>query len=112
MGRTATATTDMEVTSIRLERDLKDRLKEIAGDRGYQSLVRDVLWQFVQQQTGETPKPTAADIKATFAATARQDEYCTLSGELIHRHEAMLLGLTRDGTLVPLAPAALDALPR
>jgi len=110
MGRTAT--TDMEVTSIRLERDLKDRLKEIAGDRGYQSLVRDVLWKFVRQEAGEVPKPTAEDIKATFKATARKEEYCVLSGELIHRHDAMLLGLTTDGTLVPLSLEALDVLPR
>jgi predicted DNA-binding protein len=31
-------------TSIRLERELKDKLKEIAGNQGYQALIRDVLW--------------------------------------------------------------------
>ena len=29
-----TSTTDMEVTSIRLERDLKERLKELADKQG------------------------------------------------------------------------------
>ena len=101
MGRTAT--TDMEVTSIRLERDLKDRLKEIAGDRGYQSLVRDILWQFVRQQ-GEDDSP---EIVATFTATAQSDRQCVLTGQLIHRHEPMLLGLTEQGSLVPLSPSAL-----
>lgn len=44
-----TPTTDMEVTSIRLERELKDKLKEIAGNQGYQALIRDILWNYVQQ---------------------------------------------------------------
>jgi len=39
---TRTTTTDMEVTSIRLERVLKDKLKEISGNQGYQALIRDV----------------------------------------------------------------------
>jgi hypothetical protein len=37
------STTEMEVTSIRLERELKERLKELAGNQGYQALIRDVL---------------------------------------------------------------------
>ena len=32
-----TPTTDMEVTSIRLERELKDKLKDIAGNQGISS---------------------------------------------------------------------------
>ena len=101
MGRTAT--TDMEVTSIRLERDLKDKLKEIAGDRGYQSLVRDILWKFVRQQ-GEEGVP---EITATIAATAQQERQCAVTGRLIRCHEPMLLGLTERGTLVPLCLEAL-----
>ena len=38
-----TPTTEMEVTIIRLERDLKDHLKQLAGSQGYQALIRDVL---------------------------------------------------------------------
>jgi predicted DNA-binding protein len=30
-------TTEMEVTSIRLERELKEKLKEISGHQGYQA---------------------------------------------------------------------------
>lgn len=108
-----TATTDMEVTSIRLERELKDRLKHLAGDRGYQVLVRDVLWKFVQQQSAEPAKPSVQDIKATLKAVAQQDEHCALSGELIRCHEPMLLGLTAEGQLIPLSlgsgPFALPA---
>ena len=48
-----TPTTDMEVTSIRLERELKDKLKELAGSQGYQALIRDILWNYVQQKSGE-----------------------------------------------------------
>jgi predicted transcriptional regulator len=40
----------MQVTSIRLEPELKERLREISGEQGYQTLIRDVLWQFVEQQ--------------------------------------------------------------
>jgi uncharacterized protein (DUF4415 family) len=46
---TRTTTTEMEVTSIRLERDLKDKLKELSGKQGYQALIRDILWKYVQQ---------------------------------------------------------------
>jgi len=42
---TRVSTTEMEVTSIRLERSLKEKLKALAGDRGYQALIREVLWQ-------------------------------------------------------------------
>jgi predicted DNA-binding protein len=42
----------MQVTSIRLEPELKERLREISGEQGYQTLIREVLWQFVEQQMG------------------------------------------------------------
>jgi predicted DNA-binding protein len=48
-----TPTTEMEVTSIRLERELKERLKEISGHQGYQALIREVLWKYVQQKSGD-----------------------------------------------------------
>ncbi|MBD2069661.1 hypothetical protein H6F93_19395 [Leptolyngbya sp. FACHB-671] len=44
-------TPEMQVTSIRLESELKERLREISGEQGYQALIRDILWQFVEQQT-------------------------------------------------------------
>jgi predicted DNA-binding protein len=40
-------TTQMEVTSIRLERELKQRLKALAGNQGYQALIREILWSYV-----------------------------------------------------------------
>jgi hypothetical protein len=76
----------MEVTSIRLERELKEKLKELSGNQGYQALIRDVLWNFVQQQ----------------------EERCVLTGKFIRPHEPMLLGLTTTGDMVPLSVESLS----
>ncbi|MDY6937081.1 MAG: hypothetical protein SWY16_05375 [Cyanobacteriota bacterium] len=101
--RPRTSTTDMEVTSIRLERELKDRLKALSGDRGYQALVRDILWNYVQYKSGEyKPQFSRADIRASMEAIAQKEERCVLSGKLIAPDEPMLLGLTQQGDLVPL----------
>jgi predicted DNA-binding protein len=35
---------EMQVTSIRLEPELKERLREISREHRYQTLSRDVLW--------------------------------------------------------------------
>lgn len=100
---TRTTTTDMEVTSIRLERDLKDKLKELAGNQGYQALIRDILWNYVQQKSGDyRPQFSRADIRASIAATAYREEHCVLTGQLIQPQESMLLGLTSNGDLVPM----------
>ena len=70
-----TPTTEMEVTSIRLERELKDKLKELSGNQGYQALIRDILWNYVQQKSGEwKPRFSRADIRASIAATSQQEE--------------------------------------
>jgi hypothetical protein len=100
---TRTSTTEMEVTSIRLERELKEKLKELSGNQGYQALIRDVLWDYVHQKSGEyTPPISPSDICATVAATAYQEERCTLTGNPIRANEAMILGLTKNGGMVPL----------
>jgi metal-responsive CopG/Arc/MetJ family transcriptional regulator len=105
---TRTSTTEMEVTSIRLERSLKDKLKELSGNQGYQALIRDILWNYVQQKSGDyRPKFSRADIRATFEAKARKDESCVLTGRLIQENEQMLLGLTIHGDLVPLSLESL-----
>lgn len=99
-----TSTTEMEVTSIRLERELKERLKEIAGNQGYQALIRDLLWNYVQQKSGDyRPKFSRSDIRASFSATAQQEQHCVLTGQLIRPNEPMLLGLTVYGDMVPLS---------
>lgn len=101
---TRTSTTEMEVTSIRLERDLKEKLKELSGNQGYQALIRDVLWNYVHQRSGDyLPQLSRSDIRATVAATAQQEERCALTGKIIRPQEPMLLGFTTDGVMMPLS---------
>lgn len=101
---TRTSTTEMEVTSIRLERELKERLKELSGNQGYQALIRDILWNYVQQRSGEyAPSISQADIRSVISATAQQEQQCVLTGKPIHPDEQMLLGLTTTGVMVPLS---------
>ena len=104
-----TTTTEMEVTSIRLERELKDKLKELSGHQGYQALIRDILWNYVQQKSGDyKPQFSPDDIRASIAATAQQEERCVLTGQLIQPQESMFLGLTTNGDLVPLTVESLE----
>jgi hypothetical protein len=86
-------TTEMQVTSIRLEQELKDSLKELAGHREYVH----------QRQHTPSRDLDHTQIRATLTATAQTMEYCTLTGQMIHPNEPMLLGLTTEGRLVPLA---------
>ncbi|GAB4243027.1 MAG: hypothetical protein Kow00121_68530 [Elainellaceae cyanobacterium] len=103
-----TATTDMEVTSIRLERELKEKLKELAGNQGYQALIRDVLWTYVQQKTGDyQPTFKRSEIRASVEAMAQREERCVLTGTVIKPQEPMLLGLTIHGDMVPLSVDSL-----
>jgi len=107
--RPRTSTTDMEVTSIRLERALKDRLKELAGSQGYQALVRDILWNYVQYKSGDyKPQFTKADIRATVQAIASKEERCALTGLPILPNTDMLLGWTRQGDMVPLSLGSME----
>ncbi|KPQ34150.1 MAG: hypothetical protein ACLFM4_01480 [Phormidium sp.] len=104
-----TSTTQMQVTSIRLERSLKDRLKELSGSQGYQALVRDILWNYVQYQSGDyKPEFSKADIRASLPAIAQKQERCVLTGKLIAPQESMLFGLTLQGSLVPLSLDSLN----
>ncbi len=104
-----TATTDMEVTSIRLERELKDRLKELSGHQGYQALIRDVLWNYVQQKSGSNSACSADEIRASIPALANREERCVLTGTVIRPQESMLLGLTTSGEMVPLSLGSLSS---
>lgn len=98
------STTEMEVTSIRLERDLKEKLKAISGNQGYQALIRDVLWKFIETQNTTAKSQIApSEIRASIPATAQKEERCMLTGKTIQPQEAMLLGLTQKGVLVPLS---------
>jgi hypothetical protein len=104
------STTEMQVTSIRLEQELKEHLKELAGHQGYQALIREILWEYVNQRSAAQPLKNP-QIRATVAATAQSTECCVLTGQLIHSGEPMLLGLTTDGSLVPLCATVLNPEP-
>ncbi|MBD1920525.1 hypothetical protein H6F77_05410 [Microcoleus sp. FACHB-831] len=105
-----TSTTEMEVTSIRLERELKERLKELSGHQGYQALIRDILWNYVQHKSDDyKPLVTKADIRASIEATAQQEERCVLTGKFIRPNEPMFLGLTTKGDMVPLSIDSLSS---
>jgi predicted transcriptional regulator len=104
------STTEMQVTSIRLEQELKEHLKELAGHQGYQALIREILWDYVNQRSTAQPSQSP-HIRATLAATAQSTECCALSGQLIHSGEPMLLGLTTEGSLVPLSANVLNPEP-
>jgi hypothetical protein len=107
-----TSTTEMEVTSIRLERQLKEKLKKLSGNQGYQALIRDILWNYVQQKSGDyRPKFSKADIRALIDAKAGKDESCVFTGKLIPEESEMYLGLTTYGDLVPVSKDALKNLP-
>jgi hypothetical protein len=113
------STSEMQVTSIRLEAKLKEQLRELSGEQGYQSLIREVLWQFVEQQTiadgprsnfiklgrlpSHAPILSQSDIRATFAAIAQREEQCAITGQLIQPQQSMWLGLTTTGELIPLS---------
>lgn len=104
-----TATTEMEVTSIRLERELKDKLKEFSGDQGYQALVREILWNYVRERSGDTGgRLLPVDVRSTMSATSHSAQYCALTGSPIRPGEPILLGLTGRGNLVPLKTDSLD----
>ncbi|MGG6293495.1 ribbon-helix-helix domain-containing protein [Leptolyngbya sp. AN02str] len=105
-----TPTTEMEVTSIRLERELKERLKELAGNQGYQALIRDILWNYVQQKSGgQSLSLSTGDIRASMQAIAQQESVCALTGTVIRPQEEMLLGLTLNGDMVPLSLDSLSS---
>jgi predicted DNA-binding protein len=120
----------MQVTSIRLEPELKERLREISGEKGYQTLIREVLWQFVEQQPvlnevqsysaedrrllqrgncfappSQPPLLSMLDIRVTFRAVSQQEEQCAITGQRIQPQQEMLLGLTTNGEIIALSMA-------
>lgn len=94
------STIDMPVTRICLETELKARLKVLAGKYGYQKLVREVLWRFVENNQ---PPLSKTEIWATVDAIAQRDQTCALTGKRISTGQPMLLGLKEDGRMVVIA---------
>jgi metal-responsive CopG/Arc/MetJ family transcriptional regulator len=102
-------TSEMQVTSIRFEKALIDELKALSGTNGYQSLVRDILWNYVQQQSSHAPfQIRREDIRTIMAAEAYRQERCALSDRIIEPREEMWMALTADGQLVPISVDSLE----
>jgi len=95
-------TTETEVMSICLERDLKERLKALAGEQGYQSLIRNILGRYVCQGS------RSGVILARIDARAFHDQTCALTGEQIPAESAMYFGVTTSGALLPLSLSSLE----
>lgn len=95
---------DMRVTSIRFERELIDKLKTLADKRGYQSLVRDILWDYVRHHSDDPGfHMLRQQIRAIMAAEAQRRERCALTNVIIEPEEEMWVALTTDHKLVPLS---------
>ena len=109
--KTQLPTTEMQVTSIRFERTLIDKLKALAGSQGYQALVREVLWKYVNQQADQSNfRIQRQQIRSVMAAEAKRQEYCAFTGTVIEPHEEMWMALTTDNQLVPLSVDGLERL--
>ncbi|MEM9149075.1 MAG: hypothetical protein AAGB19_01195 [Cyanobacteria bacterium P01_F01_bin.3] len=107
--KTQPATTEMQVTSIRFERELIDKLKALAGNQGYQSLVREILWNYVKHHSDEPSfQIKKEDIRTIMAAEAYKQEKCSLTGVTIRPHQEMWMALTVDDQLVPLSIDSLS----
>lgn len=104
-----TVTTEMQVTSIRFEQELKNRLKQLAGHQGYQALIRNILWDYVNQKSRAQSQVFQSDIRASMPAKALQEEHCALTGKVIQPQEPMLLGLMNSGEMVPLSVESLPS---
>ena len=94
------SSSNLFVTSIRLEEELREKLKKLAGRRGYQSYIREVLWKHVNEGS---QKISPDDIKGTWVALSQTEHTCAITGQPIQRREQMFWGITAEGKVVPLA---------
>ncbi len=109
--KTQSPTTEMQVTSIRFERELIDKLKELAGNQGYQALVRDVLWDYVRQHLDDPEfRIDRQQIRTIMSAEAQRQERCALTGNIIQPHEEMWMAFTVDQQLLPVSEAGIALL--
>ena len=85
-------------------------MKTIAGSsKGYQELVREVLWDYVQRNSGQYKSSfNRSHIVSVIAAEAIQEQTCVLSKEVIRPGDEFYTGVTIDGLFVPLSKAAVD----
>lgn len=112
--KTQPSTTEMQVTSIRFERSLIEKLKTLAGNQGYQALIREVLWDYVHKhdENKQTERATLRikreDIRTIMAAEAQKEEHCALTGDVIEPYEEMWMAFTERDQLVPISVDSLE----
>ncbi len=98
-------TTNMEVTSIRLDAELKRIFKEVTKGtkQGYQDKIREILWQWVQRNYGEyQPEYSRTAIQATFDGVSNKEQVCAFTKMTIVSGEPCKYALMLDGNLVPM----------
>ena len=105
----ATATTNMIVTSIRLEEELRQALKDLKHSQGYQFLVREVLWDYVRRNS-DTYKPdfTTNNITGYIDGVANRESTCVLTQTVIKQGEPCQYAITDTGALVPVSMVASE----
>jgi len=107
--KTQPSTTEMQVTSIRFDRSLIEKLKTLAGKQGYQALIREVLWDYVNKQDENAPLQISREnIRTIMAAEAQREERCALSGKVIEPYEEMWMAWTAQNQLVPISISSLE----
>lgn len=90
-------TTRMKVTTIRLEQRLLEEYKKLEDpERGYQALMREVLWNYLSSVSNVYRKPIQEkDILSYYEATSNSQQVCAITGETIYIGELYLIGKTR-----------------
>ena len=96
------STSNMKVTSIRLEEELINELKKQKHPEGYQFLIRKVLWNYVRRSANKS-KYDSTHIEGYMNGFAQMEQTCVLTGKYIAKGEACQFGITIDGSLVPVA---------
>lgn len=97
-------TTNMEVTSIRLDAELKRIFKEVTkgSKQGYQDKIREVLWQWAQRNYGEyQPEYSETAITAIFDGVSNKEQTCAFTKMTIMAGEPCKYALMIDGQMIP-----------
>ena len=94
----------MEVTSIRLDRELKKifKQKSVGTNKGYQQLIREVLWEWVERNDNVyRPEYRKSNIVGYFDGYSSVEQNCALTNMVISAGEPCRFALMNDGKLVP-----------
>ncbi len=97
------STTNMVVTSIRLEEDLKQALKNMNHSAGYQFLIREVLWDYVRRNSTEYKSGFSTNnIVGIMQGISTKETTCVISQKLIAKGEKCVFGISDTGAMIPV----------